>query len=100
LEYNIIYQTARDIDSCIRVLPIEEQNLYYFVQIKSKFAALEMYMSNYTEEIIGILLKAKEASKHTCEKCGKSGRLCGTNWVYTLCEECEIERIKERGNPL
>lgn len=98
--YNIIYQAAKEVDSCIQSLPIEEQTLYYFVQIKSKFAVLEMYMSNYTEEITVILLKAKEASKHTCEKCGRPGKLCGTNWLYTLCKSCEIQRTKERGRPL
>lgn len=72
-------------------------------QVKEKFGTLRFYYfvhSDYASEeeyknISDLVDRAEAESAITCEKCGKPGKLRGTGWVLTLCDEC-YEEWKER----
>lgn len=67
------------------------------VQVKEKFAGLRIY----SESIMGyegeledemdafyhFLDMIELESKETCEDCGKPGKVGGTGWLRTLCED-------------
>jgi len=58
------------------------------VQVKEKFGALRFYEAGGNEEIYGWIEEAERKSSETCELCGKKGKLRGTVWFKTLCDEC------------
>jgi ribosomal protein L37AE/L43A len=67
----------------------EEGFVPYVCQIKEKHGTLRFYMSTETEEMSKLIAEAEEKSKHTCEMCGKEGKLREANkWYMTRCDEC------------
>ena len=56
-------------------------------QIKEKFGTLSFYYSGGDDYIDGMVRMAESMSAVTCEQCGASGRLRGSCWFYTACDE-------------
>jgi len=70
-------------------------------QIKEKFGELRFYFTSGqtdTDALEEMIEAAEEASKHTCEMCGKPGVLMRSkHWYKTLCKEHALELgYKER----
>lgn len=62
------------------------------VQIKEKFGTLRFYFDGGDERIYGMVRMAEAMSSITCEECGKPGKLRGTSWFYTSCDEHSREK--------
>jgi hypothetical protein len=60
-------------------------------QVKEKYAGLRFYIGSATEEIHDIISEYERKSLKTCEQCGEPGKVVGTGWLLTLCEECDKE---------
>jgi len=56
-------------------------------QIKEKFGGLRIYLSKRDKEIQDLIDVAEEISFHTCEQCGKYGKLRFGDIMKTLCDE-------------
>lgn len=57
-------------------------------QIKEKFGGLRFYINSGTEEMYNLINEAEEKSYHTCEVCGKEGKLReDLGWIKTLCDD-------------
>lgn len=75
------------LENMIESLPYEIQGAYYATQVKSKFASLRFYMSNYTKEMHGAILMAENCSVLFCEKCGNMASVRNINGhIITLCD--------------
>ena len=61
-------------------------------QIKEKFGGLRFYIDhNASIALQNMIDIAEELSFHTCEQCGKEGKLrTDRSWLKTLCEECNV----------
>jgi hypothetical protein len=74
------------------------------VQVKEKFGGLRFYITgsvhSYDDEVQGMVNLAETLSFMTCERCGNDAELKGDGWLYTLCDECEEKRNKERNRPV
>ena len=49
-------------------------------QVKEKYGTLRIYCYGGDEYIDGVVTKAEKESEHTCEICGKKGKLCSTGF--------------------
>lgn len=71
-------------------------------QIKEKFGGLRFYYQGGDDEISGMVRMAEAWADRSCETCGAPGTRRSGNWVRTLCDVHEAERIqqikKEHGN--
>lgn len=71
-------------------------------QIKEKFGGLRFYYQGGDDEISGMVRMAETWADRSCETCGAPGTRRSGNWVRTLCDVHEAERIqqikKEHGN--
>lgn len=63
-------------------------------QVKEKYGTLRLYLTGYPLGFDAIECEAEEKSKRVCELCGRSGKLVGTNWLYTRCYKCYRRMIK------
>jgi hypothetical protein len=62
------------------------------VQVKEKFAGLRFYMGGTTERAYALVRLAETMSVHTCEVCGKWGRMSRKGyWLKTVCKEHAAE---------
>jgi hypothetical protein len=57
------------------------------VQVKEKFAGLRVYTDYINEELEKVINEAERESFKMCEECGKPGKVRGTGWMYTSCDE-------------
>ena len=68
------------------LVPVCEQVVA--TQVKEKFGELRFYFNGGNEMIHGMVAMAEWMSKHTCEQCGKPGKLRTVRgWVTTACDE-------------
>lgn len=64
-------------------------------QVKEKYASLRFYISHDWEckdehEDLRKKIDLVERKSHSiCELCGAPGTCRGTNWIRTLCDECD-----------
>ena len=65
-------------------------------QVKEKFGRLEIYLNNYTDELLDMINEASEASGKVCEECGEPAEhtMVG-GLIYQLCDKCYKE-FKDR----
>lgn len=96
--FNLLMELTKKIEPLLeayqRDFPDEE--VPAAVQVKEKFGTLRFYMSYETEEMSDLINQAERQSATTCENCGSlEGKLQGTGWVKTLCDECSKERDKK-----
>lgn len=71
-------------------------------QVKEKFGTLNFYYDiefsddyvfdntskKITDEISDIINDAESRSSKVCESCGKPGKIRGSGWIVTLCDDC------------
>jgi hypothetical protein len=71
----------------------QKDNLHICVtQVKEKYGTLRFYLSEETDEISSLVLKAQRKSASICEQCGKSGVLRRPRyWMFVSCDECYKE---------
>ena len=68
---------------------------FHFVQIKEKFGGLRAYTSFEDDTIRSIIRKAEDRAEHTCEVCGKEGKIRRGGWLRCLCAECAKPTISD-----
>lgn len=64
---------------------------FAILQVKEKYGTLRVYVSSASDAIFDRIDQAELESAATCEICGKPGKLRGTHWVETLCDDCAKE---------
>ena len=72
---------------------------FYFTDIKEKWGSLNMYASNYGENVDHVLEDYRVISEHICMSCGKLDvPLTSFGWVMPLCMRCceEINKISSK----
>ena len=57
------------------------------IQVKEKYAGLRVYLDVYVEEVEQVIIEAEKKSFEMCETCGKPGKIRGSRWYYTSCDE-------------
>ena len=68
-----------------------------FSQVKEKFGALRIYLSNGSDALWKILSDAEHESESICEWCGAPGSLDVLNrWHATLCPSCKEKRREQQ----
>jgi len=67
----------------------KEGNLYKYriTQIKEKWGYLHWY-DNGSHEIMKIINKYEEISRHTCIVCGKPATKISKGWISPYCDDC------------
>lgn len=55
--------------------------------VKEKFGGLRIYTNGSDSKVQEMITEAEKESYHTCELCGKVGRLRTVAWYKTLCKE-------------
>lgn len=85
--FDILLQASIDLEREIQAYPKEERENVVALQVKEKYGTLRFYISYYTEELDEIIQRAESQSACTCETCGQSGKLRGSFWLYTACDE-------------
>ena len=76
-----------ELEALIDAEPVKDQKRYVIEQAKEKFGYLTVYMSSSTTLMDEAIKRAAIKSKTTCEVCGKPGKMRGTRWFYTSCDE-------------
>jgi len=84
----LIYNLCKEFQITYEKMSKEEQNNFYAMQIKEKFAGLRFYTSFVNDEINEAIDKAERKSHTTCEKCGAEGKLRNDSWLVILCDNC------------
>lgn len=83
----LIWNLSEQLERMILALPEEARAHCCASQVKEKFGTLRFYMSSSTQEMEDLIDKAEALSRVTCEDCGAAGKLRGTHWLYTACDE-------------
>lgn len=65
----------------------ERAHQVQFTQIKEKYGTLRLYINCHDDWVDGAIAMAETMSGTTCKTCGKPGKLRGTAWYYTGCDE-------------
>lgn len=69
---------------------------YRVAQVKEKFGALRVYLTQYRPDLEDLIEEAGEKSEKICERCGGPGSLRQLIWIKTLCQDCLDIRQAER----
>lgn len=85
--HDLIRDLSVKLEKAILALPEAERESYYAQQVKEKFGGLRFYMSCQTDEMDVAIDEAEKRASKTCETCGKPGKLTGSGWLRTSCEE-------------
>ena len=72
-----------------------EDDPFYIVQVKEKFAGLRVYTTHGTDELYNLLEEYENLSYTICENCGSQGKVTGQHWLVTLCDKCVKYREDE-----
>ena len=69
-----------------KLVPVCEQVVA--TQVKEKFGELRFYYDGGNDVVHGMVAMAEYMASHTCEQCGKPGKLRTIRgWVTTACDE-------------
>ena len=66
--------------------PLESVEVHA-TQVKEKFGTLRFYVDYEDDFIHGAISMAEHVSGHTCEICGKEGKLNNEGWLSVRCDE-------------
>lgn len=76
---------------------VKKPKEFKIIQLKEKYAELRVYYVAGNNDIDEIISDYSAISRHTCELCGKPGRIKEIRgWFTTCCKECEIKIKKDR----
>jgi hypothetical protein len=85
--FDLVWALCERLEAVVPAVEAETGRSFHVLQVKEKFGGLRFY-TNYSNDTISALIETSEIeSIHTCEVCGGPGRLCGTSWVETRCDE-------------
>ena len=57
------------------------------IQVKEKWGGLRIYTDYSNKELDKVIYDVEHESLEVCEVCGRPGKLRGSNWYYTSCDE-------------
>lgn len=84
---SLLHDACVKLNDLLKKMSPKEREDIKVLQIKEKYGTLRFYISAYTDEIDAIISEAEEKSTVTCERCGAHGKLRGSVWLYTACDE-------------
>lgn len=107
--FDIIWQLSLAIEDLLKPVVITEvgehrgktlDHAFKVEQVKEKFGTLRFYCPGLVDKDLDARLQhyihfAKLLTEHTCEACGKPGKIGGHGWISVRCRECDPERYKE-----
>lgn len=85
--FDILLRASIELETEIRSYPKEVRDDIVALQVKEKYGTLRFYLSYYSEELDEIIQRVESQSACTCETCGKPGKVRGSFWLYTACDE-------------
>lgn len=91
----ILVELCEKIQARLKDLPKEVAEDLVALQVKEKYGTLRFYLSSHDDVIESFIKEAEEKSAHTCETCGKTGKLRGKFWYYAACDEHTLENDKK-----
>lgn len=65
------------------------------LQVKEKFGSLRFYIGPANDYVFDLISEAEHKSIETCEQCGQPGKIRGTGWMYSACDEHTLEEDKD-----
>ena len=71
---------------CLKHLVFHPFTGFAVQQVKEKFGTLRYYCGG-TDRIYAFVRLAERLSEHTCEECGRWGKVRDGSWIRTLCDE-------------
>jgi hypothetical protein len=85
----LIDKTLSKIQKHIKSLPPQEDcDIHFYIStVKEKYGTLRIYASIYDDEIDSIINDAAKKSSKICDQCGKKGKIRGSSWLYTACDD-------------
>lgn len=89
-----------DIQNEVNTWPKEEQERFFFTDIKEKFGELRVYTSHCTDKLFEILEAYCAISRNVCIICGKLDvPMVNRGWISPYCRDCatkaDIESLEE-----
>jgi hypothetical protein len=90
----LVDELCKSINSYEKSVKCPNYQSVSFDQIKEKFGTLRVYFSGGDAYIEGLVAMAEQFSGRVCEKCGNQGKIRGTGWIRTLCDDCHEEMQK------
>jgi hypothetical protein len=94
--FELIYNLSEELEAEILKQPAESRELYRATQVKEKFAGLRFYMHYTTREMDYLIREAEHKSWSICEDCGEPGEVRDIFWLFTLCDECFLDKLAKR----
>jgi hypothetical protein len=87
--FELFYKLNVDIAAHLETLKIAGEPVpdFFWSQIKEKYGTARWYYNGGDSTVDKLIRKAENKTHTTCETCGKPGKLRGTGWRYTACEE-------------
>jgi hypothetical protein len=85
--FDLIWELSDALEKEILKQPKDKRVYHTAMQVKEKYAQLRIYLTSYTDEMERLIDEAEEKSATICEICGKPGKIRGTGWLYTACDE-------------
>jgi hypothetical protein len=89
--FQILYELSAKIDERARSMGIKPGDERYpsADQVKEKFGGLRFYMMCPDHKIYEDLIRtATSKALHTCEHCGRPGKMIDDGWYSVRCERC------------
>lgn len=89
-----------DIQNEVNTWPKEEQERFFFTDIKEKFGELRVYTSHMTDKLFEILEAYCAISRNVCIICGKLDvPMVNRGWISPYCRDCatkaDIDSLEE-----
>ena len=80
-----------DIQNEVNTWPKEEQEHFFFTDIKEKFGELRVYTSHMTDNLFKILEAYCAISRNVCIVCGKLDvPMVNRGWISPYCRDCAL----------
>ena len=85
--HDLLWELCEAIEEELQHFVQSEDSPFRVEQVKEKYGTLRFYTNWGTDRIYELIQDAENKSAVTCEVCGKPGKLRGTGWLSTTCEE-------------
>lgn len=84
---DLLVELCEKIQQYLNTLPKDVANDIVALQVKEKYGTLRFYVAYYDETVEAFIQEAEQKSSCICEQCGKPGKVRGSRWYYTACDE-------------
>lgn len=92
--FELLHEACVKIHKRLQKMSPKHRDAMKAIQVKEKYGTLRFYISYHDDKIEEIISDAVKKSAVTCEVCGASGKLRGSVWFYTACDEHTREADK------